>query len=260
MPDQRNQAELDHIEIRNLIQSLGRAHGSLDGQASHVLPSLLQQTDQVVDGQHDVGDQLVLGHANIANSDTHAQDLLQLELDGGLDLGNLCGEIFVVGDRGREFTGLGQTGTKKTRNLLDQAVGGDEGVVLARKLLDQLLVLVQLLQVVGRHGVDAEMLRSVDIVLVTKNAAAQCQYCFSRCFLSRYLDYASNPKYGRCGVPDGHVWSRNGGQLDGARETLVTLRVIVLQADLEFDGLEEVSLLLVQRVIEKLLHVLAHSG
>ena len=62
------------------------------------------------------------------------------------------------------------------------------------------------------------------------------------------------------GIPDGHVWSRNGGQLDGTRETLVTLRVIVLQADLEFDGLEEVSLLLVQRVFEKLLHVRAHSG
>ena len=31
--------------------------------------------------------------------------------------------------------------------------------------------------------------------------------------------------------------------LDGARETLVTLGVIVLEADLELDGLEEVALL-----------------
>lgn len=65
---------------------------------------------------------------------------------------------------------------------------------------------------------------------------------------------------GQGGVPDGHARARDGGQLDGARETLVTLRIIVLQADLEFDGLEEVSLLLVQGVFEKLLHVLAHSG
>lgn len=51
-------------------------------------------------------------------------------------------------------------------------------------------------------------------------------------------------------VPDGHARARDGWQLDGTGETLVTLRVIVLEADLEFDGLEEVSLLLVQRVVK----------
>lgn len=61
-------------------------------------------------------------------------------------------------------------------------------------------------------------------------------------------------------VPDGHVGARDTGKLDGARETLVTLRVIVLEADLELDGLEEVALLGVLRVIKKLLHVGAHSG
>ena len=44
-------------------------------------------------------------------------------------------------------------------------------------------------------------------------------------------------------VPDGHVRPWHLWQLDGTRETLVTLRVIILEADLEFDGLEEVSLL-----------------
>lgn len=56
------------------------------------------------------------------------------------------------------------------------------------------------------------MLGTIDIVLVTQNA-------------------------------DGHVGAGHGGQLDGARETLVTLRVIVLEADLELDSLEEVTLL-----------------
>ena len=37
-----------------LVQPLWRTHARLDGQAAHVLPSLLQQADQVVDGQHDV--------------------------------------------------------------------------------------------------------------------------------------------------------------------------------------------------------------
>jgi len=135
-------------ETCDLVHSLGRTHGGLDGQAAHVLPSLLQQADQVVDGQHDVGDELVLGHADVAHGDTHAQDLLQLELDGRLDLGDLGSEIFGVRDRGGEFAGLGQTGTQETGDLLDQGVGGYEGVVLASELLDQLLVLVELLQVV----------------------------------------------------------------------------------------------------------------
>lgn len=107
---------------------------------------------------------------------------------------------------------LGQTRTQQTGNLLDQAVGSDEGIVLACELLDELLVLVQLLQVVGGHGVNTAVLGTIDIVLVTQNA-------------------------------DGHVGAGHGGQLDGARETLVTLRVIVLEADLELDSLEEVTLL-----------------
>ena len=65
---------------------------------------------------------------------------------------------------------LGQTGTEQTGNLLDQSLGSKEGIVLASKLLDELLVLVQLLQVVGGHGIDAVVLGTVEIVLVTQNA------------------------------------------------------------------------------------------
>ena len=92
-----------------------------------------------------------------------------------------------MGERGREFTGwtlldavidggidevhtLGETRTKETRDLLDQTLGSKEGIVLASKLLDELLVLVQLLQVVGGHAIDAVVLGTVKIVLVTENA------------------------------------------------------------------------------------------
>jgi len=61
-------------------------------------------------------------------------------------------------------------------------------------------------------------------------------------------------------VPDSHVRPRHLWQLDGARETLVTLRIIILEADLEFDGLEEVSLFRLVGVFQKLLDVRAHSG
>lgn len=83
---------------------------------------------------------------------------------------------------------LGQTGAKQTWDLLDQGVGGDEGIVLASQLLDELLVLVKLLQVVGAHGIDAAMLGPVNIVLVTQDA-------------------------------DGHVRAGDGRQLDSAGET-----------------------------------------
>jgi hypothetical protein len=61
-------------------------------------------------------------------------------------------------------------------------------------------------------------------------------------------------------IPDGHVWAGNNWKADGSRETLVTLGIIVLQADLEFDGLEEVSLLGLERVLKKTLYVATHSG
>ena len=59
---------------------------------------------------------------------------------------------------------------------------------------------------------------------------------------------------------DGHARARHFGQLDSAGESLVTLGIIVLEANLELDGLEEVALLLVVGVVEEGLHVGAHSG
>lgn len=61
-------------------------------------------------------------------------------------------------------------------------------------------------------------------------------------------------------VPDTHVGAGDGGQLDGTGETLVTLGVVVLQTDLKLDGLVEVTLLLIERVVEEVLNILAHSG
>lgn len=89
---------------QNLVQALRRRHGSLDDKTSNVLPALLKKRDKVVDGKHDVGDQFLLGHANVADGDTQAQNLLKLELDGGLDFGDLGVHVLSVGERSREFT------------------------------------------------------------------------------------------------------------------------------------------------------------
>ena len=56
-------------------------------------------------------------------------------------------------------------------------------------------------------------------------------------------------------APDGHARTRNLREADSSRETLVTLRVIVLEADLKLDSFEEVSLLGLKRVLKELFDV-----
>jgi hypothetical protein len=59
---------------------------------------------------------------------------------------------------------------------------------------------------------------------------------------------------------NGHIWTGNIRKLDCSGETLVTLRVIVFQANLQFNRLKKVSLLGVAGVIEKFLDVRADAG
>ncbi len=95
---------LDLIGER-LVQTSWWGHGGLDGQAAHVLPALLQQRYEVVDGEHSVGNKLVLVHIHVTDRDTHAQHLLQLELDSGLDFGDLRVEVVGVRDWSWELAG-----------------------------------------------------------------------------------------------------------------------------------------------------------
>ena len=89
------------------------------------------------------------------------------------------------------------------------------------------------------------MFGSVDIVLVTENAGDELAIEF----LARSV----------FDLPDSHTRTRNGWELDGTRETLITLRIIVLEANLQLDGFEEVTLLLVQRIVKKILDILSDS-
>ena len=53
--------------------------------------------------------------------------------------------------------------------------------------------------------------------------------------------------------------SEKGDTLDGTRETLVALGVVVLETDLELDGLDEVALLLAVGLGEELLDRAPHA-
>ena len=53
-------------------------------------------------------------------------------------------------------------------DLLDQGVRAEEGVVALGQPLDLLLVLVELLEVISRHGRDILLLGLIDVSLVTQ--------------------------------------------------------------------------------------------
>ena len=189
----------------------GWAHGALDVEHLDVLPVLLQQGHQEVACKLHVEADLSVGQVDVSHGEGHAHDLLHLELDGGLDDLHLFHDVVIVVEQGREFARLGQTGTENTGNLLDEGAGREEVVILLGELLDELFVLVELLQVIDGHAVHADLFGSLAVSLVSENA-------------------------------HGGVWLRNNGQLEGSRETLVALGIVVLQGDLELDGLGEFSL------------------
>ena len=54
---------------------------------------LLEERDQEVGGEHDLGDNLVLLHLDVTNSNSQAENLLKLELDGRSDLSNLGNNV-----------------------------------------------------------------------------------------------------------------------------------------------------------------------
>merc|ERR1719498_1661812 len=191
---------------------LGGAHGGLEVDLANVLPLLLEKRGEEVTGELGVDDDLLLVHVNVADGDVEAHDLLHLELDGGLDLVDLLLHVILGGEEGGELAGLGKTGAEETGDLLDHVVGGEEEVVTLGKLLDELLVLVELLEVLNAHVVDADAVGLLAMDGVTEDAALE-------------------------------VGAGDGGELEGSGETLLTSGVVVLEGDLALDGLDEVALL-----------------
>mmetsp|Transcript_24653 Transcript_24653/g.42080 ORF Transcript_24653/g.42080 Transcript_24653/m.42080 type:complete len:308 (+) Transcript_24653:171-1094(+) len=213
--------------VDDLVQPLRLAHGRLDVQDLDVLPVLLEQRDKEVDGELEVLQDLLLRHTHVANGGVQAQDLLELELDSGLGLVDLGGEVLRLLHEGGELARLVEAGAEQTRDLLDQRLRGKEVVVLLGELLDHLLVLVEVLQTLSVLEVQTHRSGLLAVEGVAKHAHA-------------------------------HLGARDVRQLDVASETLVLLRVVVLQADLQLDGLLELALLLagaLEHLGDALLHV-----
>ncbi len=206
--------------------------------------------------------------------------LLHLELDGGLQVVDLVVHVVTVGEQSRELASLVKTGTKQTGNLLDERLGSKEGVVLVGQLLDELLLLVELLEIVGAHEVVSLGLGLVAVVLVTKDAhrelgpghmakpAAQQKQLGSvrQVALEREARLPNDLRPWvevRQSTRDVASSNRINGHpvevinvLDSAGETLVLLGVVVLQADLQVHRLGELPDLGLLGVLEHLIDAL----
>ncbi len=190
----------------------GRSHGCLDEDLANVLPLLLQKTGQKVGRKLRVDHDLLGIHVDVTDGNIQAHDFLHLELDGGLDLIDFVLHVFSTSKEGREFTSLGETRTQETRDLLDHAIRRQEEIITLGKLLDQFLVLVELLQVFNTHVVDFNTGSLFAVSSISKNTALESR-------------------------------AGDGGELEGACETFVADRIVVLQSNLNLNGFSEVSLL-----------------
>ena len=74
------------------------------------------------------------------------------------------------------------------------------------------------------------MFGSINIMLISQDAISEC---VGQVFFL-YINAALGVEIwmGDRVLPNAHAWSRDTGQLDSARETFVTLRIIILEADL----------------------------
>ena len=64
-----------YISLHDLVETLAGTHGALDVERAHVLPILLEQRHQEIDGETDIGGQVVRLHGDVADGDGQAQDL-----------------------------------------------------------------------------------------------------------------------------------------------------------------------------------------
>ena len=133
-PREQGADEDGERDVECSVETDGLAHRRLDVERLDVLPVLLEQGDEEVDAyearnyetreatavesertQHDVGKDLVVGHLDVANGDTQAENLLKLELDRRADLGDLVRKVLRVRDGGGELAGLKRRGMSGCR-------------------------------------------------------------------------------------------------------------------------------------------------
>ena len=86
------------------------------------MPSFLEERGKEVKSHHDVSLKLVISHIDVANSASHASNLLELELDRGTSILNFLGKRLSVGHDKRESVNSVENWTSDGWNLLQDGV------------------------------------------------------------------------------------------------------------------------------------------
>jgi len=181
-------------------------------QSLNILPSLLQQGHQEIDGHVDVLSEFFFSHGGDTDGGTHTEDLLQLESDGGFNFLELFFDLFVFTDSDGELADLVEGVTHKLGDLLHQGFGGEEDIERLSPLLDQFLILVELL---GTIDIDATNIDLLGLVAMD----------------------------GSTDKTDLSVGGGDVGESDRSVESLILFGIVVSQTNLEFNGFGELSLL-----------------
>ena len=175
---------------------------------------LLEEGGKEVEGHDDVLSEFLIIHGLVSDGDVEVGNLLQLPLDGSLNIVDLLLNWLVVSHWLREHTNSVKNWTEDNWDLLDEGIGGEKDGVLLGPLLDLLLVLVELLKGVhvGNINTDLVLLDLIGVLLIANDA-------------------------------DLEVWSWDVRESDGSNESLILLWIVILKGNLELDSLLELSLL-----------------
>jgi len=178
------------------------------------VPLLLEEGSEEVEGHDDVLSELLIGHLLVTGGDVEAGNLLQLPLDGSLDVVDLLLNRLVVSDWLREHTNSVKDWTEDDWDLLDEGISSEQEGVLLGPLLDLLLVLVELLKGVHVGDINLNLLFGdlIRVLLIGNDA-------------------------------DLEVWSWDVRKSNGTDESLILLWIVILKSNLELDSLLELSLL-----------------
>jgi hypothetical protein len=200
------------IKEKSTEDSVRLGHGGLNVDTLEVLPSLLEEGDEEVERHVDVLSDLLVFEVGGGNGGGQADNLLELELDGGLEFLDLGLDGLTFGDGDGELSDLVEDGTAESGDLLHEGFRADQSVERLSPLLDKLGFLVELLKT---FSVDEGDTSSSSFFAVFHGADN-----------SDLL------------VRVGHV-----GELDRAGETFILVGIVVSQTNLQLNSLVEVTLL-----------------